>query len=212
MHPVDWLMNKEAATVLVASNNQGKIQQLADLLRGQDITLKQMSDFPELAETIENRKTIAGNARKKALEAAIGSGLPALADDSGLAIVALKGWPGVQSKRFAGENATHAERNQMIIDKMKDISDRRAKAITALALAMPDGSVKTRLGIVNGSITVTPDPVAMAQGGMFGSDSIFMLPNGQTFLEAPVEEKERNSSRNRALQKILPILKKLNNE
>ena len=191
--------------LLIATNNESKLDQLRQLLLGQSFSVVGLDSYPDIPDVEEDKLTLLGNARKKAIEIATATGLPVLADDSGLILQGLGGWPGVNSKRHAGAGATNDERNQKVIDKLNNIMNRRAKMVTALSfIPSPSEKIISRLGIVPGEITKSP-----RYGGpvnLYGSDPIFELPNGKTLSEIPIEDKDQYSSRARALKKLIPII------
>lgn len=191
--------------LLIASNNRDKLVELKSLLGALPYRLFCLQDFPELPATIEDRDTIAGNAMKKALEAAKGSGMLALADDTGLFIIALDNAPGVYAARYAGEQCSYADNRHKVLSLMQGISDRRASFRTAVALAAPDGIIAVVEGVVEGKIT---ESERGASG--FGYDSIFEV-EGLTYAEMDDDAKNRISHRGAAIDKIIPVLQRLSN-
>ncbi|MBP7310415.1 MAG: RdgB/HAM1 family non-canonical purine NTP pyrophosphatase [Candidatus Cloacimonetes bacterium] len=191
--------------LLIASNNRDKLVELKSLLGALPYRLFCLQDFPELPATIEDRDTIAGNAMKKALEAAKGSGMLALADDTGLFIIALDNAPGVYAARYAGEQCSYADNRHKVLSLMQGISDRRASFRTAVALAAPDGIIAVVEGVVEGKIT---ESERGASG--FGYDSIFEV-EGLTYAEMDDDAKNRISHRGAAIARIIPILQNLIN-
>lgn len=191
--------------LLIASNNRDKLVELKSLLGALPYRLFCLQDFPELPATIEDRDTIAGNAMKKALEAAKGSGMLALADDTGLFIIALDSAPGVYAARYAGEQCSYADNRHKVLSLMQGISDRRASFRTAVALAAPDGIIAVVEGVVEGKIT---ESERGASG--FGYDSIFEV-EGLTYAEMDDDAKNRISHRGAAIARIIPILQNLIN-
>lgn len=189
--------------ILIASNNPDKISELNALLSFLPIKLHSLSEFPHLPQTVEDCDSIAKNAMKKALEAAVGSGLLALADDTGLFIEALKGEPGVFAARFAGENCSYADNRNKALRLLENESNRKASFKTAVALAAPDGIIAVVEGVVKGEIT-------LAERGDtgFGYDSIFAI-EGVTYAEMDADTKNRMSHRAAAIKKMLPILENM---
>ena len=110
--------------ILVATNNQGKLKEIEKMLKG--VELVSLKDINCNIEIEEDQETFEGNSKKKAKETSKITNLPCIADDTGLCIEAFDGWPGVYTARFLGENATQEERNNAILDKMKNL-ERRAK-------------------------------------------------------------------------------------
>jgi XTP/dITP diphosphohydrolase len=186
--------------LLIASNNPDKISELKALLASLPLKLHGLRDFPQLTATEEDQDTIAGNAMKKALEAAQGSGLICLADDTGLFINALNNAPGVYAARFAGENCSYADNRRKVLQLMQGIEDRRAEFRTAVALASPEGIITVVEGKVEGVITHEE----RGNSG-FGYDSIFAV-KGTTYAEMEEAAKNGCSHRAEAIKAILPIL------
>ena len=175
--------------LVVASHNRGKAWEIADLLGPYGFDVKSAADLG-LPEPEETGLTFEDNAILKARAAADRSGLPALADDSGLAIDALGGEPGIYSARWAGEPRDFSKAMEKVEERLRAAratrdEDRRARFVSALALAMPGGDVETFVGTVEGTIVWPPRG---NQG--FGYDPIF-LPDGEnrTFGEMSVAEK-----------------------
>ena len=171
---------------------------------GSDIQVVSLDAFPNAPEVTEDGETFEANAIKKAREIAKYTGLPALADDSGLVVDALNGAPGIYSARYAGKNATDETNNAKLIENLRDIpaKQRTAHFCCAMALATPDGRVQTVQAIWKGRILATPRG---ANG--FGYDPIFFIPTHNcTSAELSSEEKNRISHRGQALRAILPCI------
>ena len=185
-------------TIVLATRNPGKTAEMRDLLIGLDIDLLTAEDVDvPLPEVIEDALTLEGNARKKA-EAVLGAtGLPALADDTGLEVHSLDGRPGVHSARFAGSDCDPARNRRKLLEQLADAADRTARFRTVIVLAHP-GGIEFFDGVCEGAIT----DCERGHGG-FGYDAIF-VPDGdtRTFAEMTPEEKNRISHRGRALQKL----------
>jgi XTP/dITP diphosphohydrolase len=148
----------------------------------------------------EEGATFLDNALLKAAYVAKATGLPALADDSGLVVPALGGEPGVYSARYGGK-ATDRERNVYLLERMRGLKGeaRRAYFVAVLVLAYPDGHAESYEGRVEGVILEAP----RGEGG-FGYDPLFYVPEaGKTFAEMTLEEKARYSHRGRALEALL---------
>ncbi len=181
-----YMHRKLAGKVIIATHNPGKLAELRALLSPFGIDAISAGELT-LPEPEETGTTFAENARIKAHAAARATSLPAFADDSGLAVVALGGEPGIYSARWAGvdKNFTHAM--QMIEDRLAALktSDRRAHFIAALCLAWPDGHLEEFEGRVDGTLVWPPRGT---QG--FGYDPMF-LPDGfdRTFGEMSADEK-----------------------
>ncbi len=176
----------EGGRIVVATHNKGKLAEIRDLLapHGIDAVSAGELDLPEPEETGE---TFEANAALKALSAALASGLPALADDSGLCVAALGGQPGIFSARWAGEDKDFARAMRNIEEMLAQSgsSDRAAHFVAALCLAWPDGHTETVRGEVHGTLVWPP----RGDAG-FGYDPMF-LPEGEnrTFGEMSAEEK-----------------------
>jgi len=190
--------------LLVASGNKGKLREFGELLQGVVQTILSPADFPGLPEVEEDGDTFEANAIKKARSAAIFTGRPVLADDSGLAVDYLAGRPGVYSARFAGEGASDADNNALLLRELAGVpAERRGAAFhCVIALCRPDGSCQTFDGMLAGEILEAP----RGEGG-FGYDPLFLVPEyGQTFSELPIEIKNAISHRGRAMQQLKAAL------
>jgi len=175
--------------LLIASHNQGKVDEITALLAGRDIEIVTAAEL-KLDEPDETGDTFTANARLKAQAAVAATGLAALADDSGLTVAALNGAPGIYSARWAGRNQDfrHAmEKVNAALDKAeaKSPDQRRAAFVALTALAWPDGHIEFFEGRVDGTLVWPP----RGDNG-FGYDPMF-LPDGhtQTFGEMSPEEK-----------------------
>ncbi len=185
-------------TLVLATRNSGKIQEISALLGDLPLDMESLVDFPNIGDLSEEGNTYAANAVSKALAVARAIGQAALADDSGLEVDALEGAPGVHSSRWLGEKATDADRNAAVLARLRDVPPERrtARFRAVVAVAMPDATVRTFEGAVEGRIADRP-----AGGHGFGYDPIFFLPeHGKTMAELGPEVKDRISHRARALQ------------
>lgn len=188
--------------LLIATGNKGKIAEFRKLLAGIDvevISLKDVGiDSPE-----ETGSTFEENAVLKASHAANASGLPTVADDSGIVVDALGDAPGVLSARYAGANATDEENRRLLLERLRATGgdDRSAHFACVIAVALPNGRVETFEGSLHGSISTDE----RGTGG-FGYDPIFELETGLTVAELSADQKNRLSHRARALQKALPYI------
>jgi XTP/dITP diphosphohydrolase len=193
--------NGEQAMVklLVATNNPGKVREYEELLAGLPLELTFPVQEGIVLEVEESGATFEENARLKALAYAHASGLPTLADDSGLEVDALSGAPGVRSARYAGPSAGDADRYQKLLDALANVPEgrRTARFRCVVALAWPDGTVRTGEGRCEGQIGWAPRGV---HG--FGYDPVFIVDgfDGQTMAELAPEVKNRVSHRARAVQ------------
>ena len=192
---------KLGPVLVVASHNPGKVREIRDLLAPFGIETKGAPELG-LAEPEETASTFAENAALKARAAASASGLPSLADDSGLAIAALNGAPGIYSARWAGEKKNFSFAMARVQCEMRGKEDRRAKFVCALALAEPDGEVQIFEGEVHGKLVFPPRGT---KG--FGYDPIFVADGmNQTFGEIEPALKHSISHRARAFEKLVKSL------
>ena len=134
-------MGSANKTVVLATRNQHKVQEIRALLADLPITFLSLADFPDLPEVVEDGSTCQENAVKKARETAAGTGHWALADDTGLEVEALGGRPGVYAARYAGEHATYADNCEKLLEELKNIpkEQRGARFLTVMALADSQG-------------------------------------------------------------------------
>lgn len=193
--------------LVIATGNPGKVKEISQILSDLDFDVRSLSEYPSAPEPEENADSFAGNAAIKALAAAERTGELALADDSGLAIDALDGAPGVYSSRFAGEGATDKDRNAKVLDLLKDVSEseRTARFVSAIAIAEPGKLIGAAEGTCEGIIAHE----ACGTNG-FGYDPIFFVAElGQMMAELSDEAKNRVSHRGRALEKAKDILKQI---
>jgi XTP/dITP diphosphohydrolase len=188
--------------LLVATTNRGKLAELAPVLRGLGWEVAGLGEVPRVAVAAEDEDTLAGNARAKALHYLAATGLPALADDSGLCVDALDGAPGVRSARFAGPAATDSDNRRRLLDEMAGRADRRAHFACALCLAEPAPGGAPRLTEVEGRCDGRLLDAERGTGG-FGYDPLFVPDDpraaGLTFAELSREQKQALSHRGRAL-------------
>ncbi|MEM7021233.1 MAG: RdgB/HAM1 family non-canonical purine NTP pyrophosphatase [Pseudomonadota bacterium] len=190
--------------LVLATHNPGKVREFEELLAPLGVQILS-SGALGLPEPVEDGETFAANARIKARAAAKASELPALADDSGLAVRALEGDPGVHSARWAGPEKDFEQAMARVRDGMIqhfgsfEAADRTAAFVAALCLAWPDGHDELALGRIEGELV---DPPRGAGG--FGYDPMF-VPEGrtQTFAEMPLGEKQKLSHRGRAARRLL---------
>jgi len=188
--------------LVIASHNPGKVREIAALLENFECEIISAGDLG-LDEPIEPGTTFAANAELKARAAAQSAGLAALADDSGLAVTALGGEPGILSARWAGPDKDFTIAMQKVEDRLAEENDRSAHFVCALALCWPDGHMETFEGRVDGTLIWPPK----GDKG-FGYDPLFYLPElGKTMAELPFDEKNRISHRGRAAMKVVEELK-----
>ncbi|MDI6686809.1 MAG: XTP/dITP diphosphatase [Desulfobacterales bacterium] len=185
-------------TLVIATANKGKTSEIRDLLKGFPINIKNLADFGPIPEVVEDGNTFDENAYKKASFTARILGLPALADDSGLLVEALGGAPGVQSARYAGEDATDEQRRNKLLSEMKGKTDRRAAFECVISVAVPTGVALTYEARCEGLITTEP-----AGSNGFGYDPVFYYtPLKKTFAELTMQEKSHVSHRGKALREV----------
>ncbi|QKG84059.1 XTP/dITP diphosphatase [Kroppenstedtia pulmonis] len=194
--------------IVIASGNRHKVEELEALLSQRlGIRVVGLQEWEGLPSVEEDRDTFEGNAIKKAEEIAKVLNRPTVADDSGLAVDALKGAPGVYSARYAGLNATDEENNHKLLLSMKDVPEpqRTASFVCAMALAVPEGKSQVVRGECPGRITTSP-----AGKNGFGYDPLFFIPEqGCTMAELTPSEKNQISHRARAAEKFVTLLEKL---
>ena len=185
--------------VLIGSSNRGKVREYREILTGLDLELVAPGDLvPAPAEPEETGGSFTENAASKARAYALATGLQTIADDSGLEVFALRGAPGVRSRRFFGEDASAAERNTRLLAMLQGVADRSARFVCVTALASPDGHVELFDGEVRGEIAEAP----RGDGG-FGYDPVFVIAgDGRTMAELSSEEKHRVSHRGLAGAKL----------
>ena len=190
---------KDRHRFLLGSANPGKLREYREILAGLDLELVAPNDLrPVPPEPDENAQTFAENASVKARAYAAASGLQTIADDSGLEVYALRGAPGVRSRRFFGEDASAEERNAKLLALLDGVPDRSARFVCVTALASPDGHVELFEGEVDGEIAESP----RGDAG-FGYDPVFVIAgDGRTMAELPSGEKHRVSHRGLAGAKL----------
>lgn len=187
--------------LVLATHNPGKVAEIGELLKPLGIKVVSAGDLG-LPEPEETGTSFAENAALKAMLAAQASGLPALADDSGLCVNALNGEPGIFSARWAGPEKDFNRAMRAVHDRMGGNPDRGAAFVCVLALAFPDGGCEIFEGRVDGTLVWPP----MGQGG-FGYDPMFMPEDyNRTFGEMPASEKKKISHRSRAFAKLVKAL------
>ncbi len=194
----------ETLTLVVATTNPGKLQELRELLAGLAVELRSLVDFPGMPEVTEDGTTYVENARKKALAVARWTGLPALADDSGLEVDALGGAPGVHSARYAGPSQDSAANTRKLLQQLHNVvAERRgARFRCAIVVAAPDGGELVCEASCKGRIIDAPRGT---QG--FGYDPVFLYePARRTFAEMSSVEKQEGSHRAQACARLRPRL------
>jgi len=190
--------------LVLATRNEHKVQELHRILEaaGLDVDIVGLDEFPDAPDVRESGATFADNALLKARAASAATGLPAVADDSGLTVDALNGMPGVLSARWAGSHRTDRLNYELVLAQLEDVPDERRGAAfaCAAALALPDGTERVAEGAVVGRLTRQP----RGSNG-FGYDPIF-VPDGdeQTLAEYTDAQKDAISHRGRAFRALAP--------
>ena len=185
--------------LLIGSGNPGKQREWRELLAGLDVVLLVPQDLdPVPPEPAEEGTTFAENASHKARAHAAATGIRTIADDSGLEVDALRGAPGLRSRRFFGEDATAEQRNARLLTMLDGVTERGARFVCVAALAWPEGLVELFDGEVRGEIAERP----RGEEG-FGYDPLFVIAgDGRTMAEVPSAEKHRISHRGLAAAKV----------
>ena len=198
---------KMKKTIVAATNNQGKLKEIREILKDYEVvSLKDLNCEVEVEEdqdtfegnAIKKAEIIEGNSLKKAREISTLLKMPCIADDSGLCIEELNGFPGVLTARFLGENASQEERNQDLMKRLEGKENRKATAVTVMTYVDEEKGKKI---VARGE---TQGYIAKEKRGEngFGFDEIFLLENGKTLAELDSEEKNQISSRKRALETL----------
>jgi XTP/dITP diphosphohydrolase len=198
-------MNTSKPLLLVGTTSAGKIRELRQLLADLPATVVFPPDLGIDLDVSEGETSFAANARKKARAYRRASGLMTLAEDSGFAVDALGGEPGVISARWGGTD--YSVKNRLIVDRMAGLPEERRGCayVSVLAIATPDGRIFQRTGWCRGQVAEAP-----AGTGGFGYDPIFFVPErGQTMAELEPDVKDAISHRGRAVQKAMPLLRSL---
>ena len=193
-------------SVVLATNNPKKLAELRRIMAeaAPDIEVLGLPDVSPYPEPAETERTFAGNALLKARACVAATGLPALADDSGLEVDVLNGMPGVRSARWAGPEATDADNNELLLRQLHDVpaGERTARFVSAMAAVFPDGTEHVCLGVMSGHVADAP----RGENG-FGYDPLFVA-EGNTVTNASLdaEAKDAISHRGQAVRTIVPLL------
>lgn len=194
--------------ILIASNNLHKIREFREMFKGfKSIDLLSLVNFPNYIAPPEDGKTFQDNAIRKAQHAAATLNKWVLADDSGLVVPALSGAPGVNSRRYAGEEATDSENRLKLLEAMRQLKNTQRSAYfeCCLALASPEGLKKCVTGMIEGVILTDE----RGRNG-FGYDSLFIKHEyDKSFAEIDEATKNRISHRHKAFEKLTPTLESL---
>ncbi|NLZ53550.1 MAG: XTP/dITP diphosphatase [Thermoanaerobacteraceae bacterium] len=186
-------------TLVIATKNQGKFLEFKKMLGTTAFNIVSLLEFPEI-DIKETGSTFDENALIKASAVCQRTGLPTLADDSGLQVHILNGEPGVFTARYAGEHASDQENINKLLKKLTGVSldKRQAQFVCSLALVFPDGKTILEKGILEGLIAFSPK----GKEG-FGYDPVFFVPEmNKTLSEISIDEKNRISHRAKAMEKI----------
>ena len=182
--------------IVLASDNAHKLREFREILADFQIELLSKKEAGCTEEVEETGTTFAENAHIKAEAVMRATGLPAIADDSGLCVDALQGAPGVYSARYGGEGLDDPGRTRLLLENMRGADTRAAKFVSVITCCFPNGDVISARGECHGTIAFAP----MGDGG-FGYDPVFFIPElKKTFAQLSPEEKNAISHRGRALQ------------
>ena len=182
--------------VVLASKNQHKLVEMRDILSAQGVEVVLESDVGVDVEVEETGTTFEENSLLKARAVMEASGMPAIADDSGLCVDALNGAPGVYSARYGGEGLDDTGRYRLLLENMRGQTPRTAKFGSVITCCFPNGDVLSARGECPGTIAFAP----MGEGG-FGYDPVFFIPSlKKTFAQLSPEEKNAISHRGKALE------------
>lgn len=191
--------------VLLASNNGHKIKEIKEIL-GDFFDVVSLREAGVESDPEETGATFEENARIKAVAGMKASGMPCIADDSGLEVFALDGLPGVMSARYAGGHGDDSANNEKLLRELENASDRSARYVCVICMAFPNGHEIVARGECRGTILKG----ARGEGG-FGYDPLFFFPQfGKTFAEITAEEKNEVSHRKAALREFEKIWEKEN--
>ena len=184
--------------ICAATGNTGKLKELRRILEAQGHTVKSQKELGITLEPEETGTTFEENAYLKAHAVCEASGLPAIADDSGLCVDALNGAPGVYSARYGGPELDDVGRYKLLLENLRGQLDRRGKFVSAICCCFPNGDKVEARGECPGAIAYAPK----GEGG-FGYDPVFFIPGlKKTFAELTAEEKNAISHRGNALNKF----------
>ncbi|MBQ8000465.1 MAG: RdgB/HAM1 family non-canonical purine NTP pyrophosphatase [Ruminococcus sp.] len=185
---------------LIATNNAHKVEEFKRILLPLGINVISAKDAGiDLGDVVEDGKTFAENAKIKALSAFRKSGLPSIADDSGLCVDALSGAPGIYSARFGGEDIPQSHRNELLLSEMQksNISSRAARFVSSICCVFAEDDIIAVEGVCEGTIAHSP----CGDGG-FGYDPLFIYEDGRCFGTISGDEKDKVSHRGRSLRAL----------
>jgi XTP/dITP diphosphohydrolase len=193
--------------LVLATRNRHKVTELVALLRDLGITIRSLDEFPDAPDVVEDGATCEANAIKKAAAIAEFTGLPAVADDTGLEVDALGGRPGVYAARYAGEGATYEDNCQKLLRELMGVPRERrtARFVTVAAIALPSGDVQVAQGTLDGAIAEE------ASGTVgFGYDPVFFVPAlGKTLAQLSADQKNKISHRAKAFTQAKDLLQEM---
>jgi XTP/dITP diphosphohydrolase len=190
--------------LVLATRNRHKVGELIALLGDLSITIRTLDEFPDAPDVVEDGDTCEANAVKKARAIAEFTGLPAVADDTGLEVDALGGRPGVYAARYAGEDATYEDNCRKLLQELMGVprEQRTARFLTVAAIALPSNGIRVAQGTLDGVIAEE------ASGTLgFGYDPVFLIPElGKTLAQLSADQKNMISHRAKAFMKARGIL------
>ncbi len=193
--------------LVLATRNRHKVEELVALLGGLGITIRSLDEFPGAPDVVEDGVTCEANAVKKARAIAEFTGLPAVADDTGLEVDALGGRPGVYAARYAGEGATYDDNCQKLLQELAGVPRERrtARFLTVAAIALPSDGVRVAQGTLDGVIAEE------ASGTLgFGYDPVFFVPElGKTLAQLSADQKNKISHRAKAFIQAKDLLQEM---
>ena len=190
--------------LVLATRNRHKGEELVALLGDLGITIRTLDEFPDAPDVVEDGETCEANAIKKARAIAEFTGLPAVADDTGLEVDALGGRPGIYAARYAGEDATYEDNCRKLLRELMGVPRERrtARFLTVAAIALPSDGIRVAQGTLDGVIAEE------ASGTLgFGYDPVFLIPElGKTLAQLSADQKNTISHRAKAFTKMREIL------
>ena len=188
--------------ICAATGNPGKLKELRRILEKQGHQVLSQNELGLDLDPEETGATFAENAAIKAAAFAAASGLPTVADDSGLCVDALDGAPGVYSARYCGRHGDDEANNRLLLENLQGVpAPRTARYVAAIALARPGRETLVRRGTCEGEVLQAP----RGTGG-FGYDPLFLCETGETFAQISAEDKNRISHRRRGIEAVLAAL------
>lgn len=193
--------------LVLATRNRHKGEELVAILSDLGVTIHTLDEFPDAPDVVEDGDTCEANAVKKARAIAEFTGLPAVADDTGLEVDALGGRPGVYAARYAGEDATYDDNCRKLLRELMGVprEQRTARFLTVAAVALPSDGVRTTQAILKGMIAEEP------KGTLgFGYDPVFLIPElGKTLAQLSAEQKNTISHRAKAFTQAKDLLREM---